>query len=1487
MPHAEIPTGGTFATWAAVVVLMVSVGKSQPLTVDLDGDGRLDVVVPDAAAPQGFFVSVADGSLSPTSPAAPSRRAPDRTAPRLIVCDWNNDRLPDVITHRNGEPLSLWLNYGGRRFARDERFAELLGSAWQSVTIADLANSPYPSFLGTTDSLTLVIVERRDARSFERSSWQMPERGPVAVYDANGDGRLDVVVGSRVRLRTMAGWSDAWLDRRTLPLQPTTRLRLVGPPENPRSVGARLALVTPSGDQTHWLYPPRWNAADPVLELVIPTRDGRSPDGEPAGLIIRWPDGTYAMTAQRLPVGDCEVRALPPVVDAAGVGAAADSRSRMRWRLSSPVTPVNRGFWTVVRTGAVGDPQLAKFDESGLQIDWRSERPLEPGESCILSYAGNPVSVRTVTPAPTRLLPLPVVRDSVPRAQGVVVADGDGDGMADLVYRLGALEPAAFRTKPVSALLTAPMTPGYFVGTRPGHRMWWHIVQAALRRDRPAAVGDEDELWVDGTAPADIRDWQRLYADVTGDGRLDCIALSPRGVVKVYEGTDGRPSGRHLTSGGAHVGPVGPGETAVISVANPLRGPFVISSVTAEGPLGLGDMVLPMRADGGDTLRLPVAIAPRQHEGFVAGIVLVSEQVDRSRTTIPVRVTIGVPWDAPAVNALCDLGVVQRDSVVRASVRVPWVRLPQSPEVAHTLESGEARVTVSATDTEQDTVRLGIDFVALAVGDVSIRYPMRRGEVLVRATAVDTMPPPPPIPSARLRRDTVVVCWLPVDVPDLDHYEVERREQVGSRRWVVELDTAWFDPGLSEGQRRSYVVTAVDMTGNRGISEAIHVRRPDGTPPTITLIDPLPDARDVGLRQPINFVVTDSLTGVSPDSLRLWVGGDLVAVEHLRIEKSRYRWSVSYRPTMWPMGARVVFTVSAADSGSPPNVRRWTGSFTTVADTVVAVPRLIGRPPVLGQGGVVRVALSLPSDRELVGANLVIRPAGSRELQTLRALVRGQQVEVDVPPALSPPSGFFYRWVFQTNRRTYEWPDPGQPWKSWKFQLSEEASFWPRSGSRGSGRTLLASPVIAADGDALSLLRADLRHAGGTVRLYGYDAIRQRWVSQGDVGPLGIGEAIVMTWQEAAPVVQTSGGETVALDTAQTIALHPRWNLIGQPFPYPVSWRKVRAANPDLPVSGPWVEREELALTDVWNAWEGAWVYLASARARELVVPPGDTMLAEADRAPVRRTGPVWFAASEKVRAQTSALLVVSARSANRAVSDIALGWNAEASATYDPLDIPAPPTPDSALVVRFPHHDWQQHPGSYAVDMRDPAEGGVWRIAIDADGRSQVLLDLEFVVPPPPGITADLIDLMAQDSLRLSTTTTSYALRDVSRFPMRELVIVLGDDQFRQSLERESLLAPSKLILYPTYPNPFNRETTITYSVPAQSEGADRLRIVIYNMLGQPVRVLRDGDVAPGVHTVAWDALDDQGSAMSSGLYFCELTWGRERRLQRLIYLR
>ena len=78
-------------------------------------------------------------------------------------------------------------------------------------------------------------------------------------------------------------------------------------------------------------------------------------------------------------------------------------------------------------------------------------------------------------------------------------------------------------------------------------------------------------------------------------------------------------------------------------------------------------------------------------------------------------------------------------------------------------------------------------------------------------------------------------------------------------------------------------------------------------------------------------------------------------------------------------------------------------------------------------------------------------------------------------------------------------------------------------------------------------------------------------------------------------------------------------------------------------------------------------------------------------------------------------------------------------------------------------------------------------------------------------------------------------------------------------------------------FPNPFNSTTIIHYQIPATTSitRGGRALLVIYDILGQKVKTLVDEDPLPGFHSVFWDARDDKGRKVSSGVYFYRLTGG------------
>jgi hypothetical protein len=81
----------------------------------------------------------------------------------------------------------------------------------------------------------------------------------------------------------------------------------------------------------------------------------------------------------------------------------------------------------------------------------------------------------------------------------------------------------------------------------------------------------------------------------------------------------------------------------------------------------------------------------------------------------------------------------------------------------------------------------------------------------------------------------------------------------------------------------------------------------------------------------------------------------------------------------------------------------------------------------------------------------------------------------------------------------------------------------------------------------------------------------------------------------------------------------------------------------------------------------------------------------------------------------------------------------------------------------------------------------------------------------------------------------------------------------------------PNEFKLGPNYPSPFNPETTIKYAVPKD----DNIQIEVYNILGKKVRTLFEGQQTAGAYEVRWDARDDYGSTLSSGVYLIALRSG------------
>jgi hypothetical protein len=77
---------------------------------------------------------------------------------------------------------------------------------------------------------------------------------------------------------------------------------------------------------------------------------------------------------------------------------------------------------------------------------------------------------------------------------------------------------------------------------------------------------------------------------------------------------------------------------------------------------------------------------------------------------------------------------------------------------------------------------------------------------------------------------------------------------------------------------------------------------------------------------------------------------------------------------------------------------------------------------------------------------------------------------------------------------------------------------------------------------------------------------------------------------------------------------------------------------------------------------------------------------------------------------------------------------------------------------------------------------------------------------------------------------------------------------------------------LKPNFPNPFNPETAISFTV-AEMSSSTPVTIDIYNIKGQKVRSLVDDIYTVGDHSVVWNGTDDNGRNVGSGVYFYRMS--------------
>jgi flagellar hook assembly protein FlgD len=136
--------------------------------------------------------------------------------------------------------------------------------------------------------------------------------------------------------------------------------------------------------------------------------------------------------------------------------------------------------------------------------------------------------------------------------------------------------------------------------------------------------------------------------------------------------------------------------------------------------------------------------------------------------------------------------------------------------------------------------------------------------------------------------------------------------------------------------------------------------------------------------------------------------------------------------------------------------------------------------------------------------------------------------------------------------------------------------------------------------------------------------------------------------------------------------------------------------------------------------------------------------------------------------------------------------------------------------------------------------------------------------------------------SIAVFTSEPSWAKRDLHAQRIPDLSSSVSVTVTVASGKSEDLL-PKAFSLSQNYPNPFNPETVIKYALPEDCD----VELVIYNILGQQVKVLVNAYQNAGYKAVHWNGRDDGGNEIASGLYFYKIKTPKYSETKKMILLR
>ena len=163
-------------------------------------------------------------------------------------------------------------------------------------------------------------------------------------------------------------------------------------------------------------------------------------------------------------------------------------------------------------------------------------------------------------------------------------------------------------------------------------------------------------------------------------------------------------------------------------------------------------------------------------------------------------------------------------------------------------------------------------------------------------------------------------------------------------------------------------------------------------------------------------------------------------------------------------------------------------------------------------------------------------------------------------------------------------------------------------------------------------------------------------------------------------------------------------------------------------------------------------------------------------------------------------------------------------------------------------------------------------QILVYSDNANRDPIPFTFEVVTGRGSSTPVMDYQV-----LNLQTGKYETKSIFSGRQEYSIIRFGDED---EPEDNTLSTPQ---LHGNYPNPFNPTTTISFSLPDEQE----IELSIYNIKGQKVKQLINGQLTAGNHTMIWDGKDTNGKSVGTGIYFYKLKTGKKEISRKMLLLK